>query len=92
MTATMISAVSSRTVCSSPTLLSAFTAAGPVTAPASPAGALLAGAAIAAPDGYCRVAVDGARTGLPGDVHGERHGLAIGRRQERAGRGEPCHT
>ena len=37
----------------------------------------------------CAEACDGARIGLPGDVRGERHGLAIGRRLERAGRRAP---
>ena len=60
MTATMISAVSSRMVCWLPAVVSAFTAAGPVTAPASPAGALAAGAAIAA-----RMAVTASRSVLP---------------------------
>ena len=60
MTATMISAVSSKMVCWFPALLSAFTAAGPVTAPASPAGAPPAGTAIAA-----RTAVTASRSTAP---------------------------
>ncbi len=55
----MISAVSSSAVCWLPEVVSAFTAAGPVTALASPAGARAAGAAIAA-----RMAVTASRSML----------------------------
>ena len=88
MTATMISAVSSRTVCWLPALVSAFTAAEPVTALASPAGALPAGPAMAS-----RMACTASRSVLPEPAcpvmfTRERHGLAVGRRLRRSGRGE----
>ena len=60
MTATMISAVSSRRVCWFPALLSAFTAAGPVTAADRPAAAWLVAVATAA-----RMARTASRSTLP---------------------------
>jgi hypothetical protein len=85
MTATMISAVSSSTVCWLPVLVSAFAVAGPVTASASPAGARLGRDRDHGPDGVDRVTVDASGTRWPGDTDGKCHRFAVGRWLERAG-------
>src|SRR6185437_4837109 len=57
-----------------------------------PGGRLARGPGDRVADGAHRVAVGAARACLPGDVHGERRGLAVGRRLRRGRGGQAGHV